>query len=482
MPVRTVTESRARKAYNIPVYRWFIAFKYLTSRFITFSALLIVALGVAFLIVVLSVMEGFRADLKERIRGTSADIRVESKTFIGLRDPAGVEEKVRGVEGARAVSPFVESLVMYRHESGSGSDYFSLLAVDLKKEVKVGGLSKYLLAAKERAHRADQNEIPRASLIPRARPWEALKEQPTSPEEILSPEWLEKKLWDLSGEPPPKPGLRPILVGYETTRSPLWFLLGRTLLLNSYSPVTNRTCTGEFYVAGVFLSRDYQFDRYTVVMPLSSAIDFLGLREPMSKKERISGLRVKISPGEELDAVRNRIDEELSEVPFIRVRTWREEKASLLRAVGIEKTVVGIILGVLILFAGFMIFIVLTVQVVEKTRDLGILQSLGSTSWGIAGIYFQVGAGVCFLGTVLGTIYGVALSLSINTILNWLYLLVGFELFPRNVYYIDRIPVRLAPMDLLFIIAPTLIASLLASVIPAWRAARKDPVVALRYE
>jgi lipoprotein-releasing system permease protein len=137
---------------------------------------------------------------------------------------------------------------------------------------------------------------------------------------------------------------------------------------------------------------------------------------------------------------------------------------------------------VVILFAGFMIFIILTVQVVERTRDLGVLQSIGSSSRGIAGIYFMIGSGLCLAGTLLGTAYGIGFSLWINTIQRWIKLLTGYELFPADVYYIDKIPVRFSPDDFLFIIVPTVAASLLASIVPALRAARKDPVVALRYE
>jgi len=464
------------------MYRWFIALKYLTSRFITFIALMIVAISVAVLIVILSVMEGFQADLQDRIRGTSADIRVESRSFIGLKNPGEIEGRVERVKGIRAISPFVESLVMHRPEGSSGTDYFALQALDLVKEARVGGLDSYIEAAGKRARKSGREDISQLALYSRGNPWKALSGQPATAEKILSPKWLEEDLWKLSGEMRPGPDVQPVLVGYETLKRPHYFFPGRILRLTSYSPVKNRTSTGDFFVAGVFLSRDYHFDRNTIVMPFSAAVDFLGLRDPLSGKERISGFRVAISRADELDDMKKGIEAELEGIPFIRVRTWREEKASLLRAVGIEKAVVAIILGVLILFAGFMIFIVLTVQVVEKTRDLGILQSLGSTSWGIAGIYFQVGTGVCLIGTLLGTILGVAFSLSLNTIQRWIYLLVGFEVFPRDVYYIDHIPVRLSPDDLLFIIAPTVLASLLASVIPAWRAARKDPVVALRYE
>ena len=460
------------------MYRWFIALKYLTARFITFAALLIVASAVALLIVILSVMEGFRSDLMDRIRGTSSDIRVEARG-IGLRDPARAAEEVLAVPGVRAVAPYVESGVIYQMEGDTESVQFGLEGLDLSREGAVGDLPEYIAAARRRAARGETDDL--APVLGRDRDLESLARQPDA-SQILSPAWLEKGLWEASGLPRPPPDARPVLVGYELTRSPFGLTPGHRMRLTSISPVTNRERTAEFYVAGVFLSRDYQFDRFTVVMPIAAAGEFLALRDPRTGVNRSSGLRVAVREGEDIDAVRDRIKTALADVPFVRVLTWRQEKASLLRAVSIEKTVVGIILGVLILFAGFMIFIVLTVQVVEKTRDLGILQSLGATSTGIASIYFLIGAGVCLVGTLLGGVVGVAFALELNTIQRWIYLLVGFDLFPRTVYYIDRLPVRLDPWDILFIVAPTVLASLLASVVPALRAARKDPVVALRYE
>jgi lipoprotein-releasing system permease protein len=448
------------------MFQWFIALKYLTARFITFAALLTVASGVALLIVIMSVMEGFRTDLEDRIRGTSADIRVESKGFIGLRNPPVVKERIDKVSGILSATPYVETLVMCRPAGQTEFNYLFLQGLDLIQEGKVGALDRYLEAARDRGRKAGRLDTD-LTLLAR---------QPVKVSELLSPEWLEKELWNTSGETRPEGPIVPVLIGLEAMQN-FHLPLGRSLKLTSYSPVVNRAVSGEFVVAGVFLSRDYLQDSRTVLMPVEAAANFLELGTT------ISGFRVTVAPGADLEAVAGRLKEALVDVPAaVRVRTWREEKASLLRAVRIEKTVVGIILGMLIVFAGFMIFIVLTVQVVEKTRDLGILQSLGSTSWGIARIYLLIGSGVCILGTFLGAFLGIGFSLSLNTLQRWLYLLVGFEVFPKNVYYIDHIPVRLAPIDLLYVIAPTVAASLLASVIPAYRAARKDPVVALRYE
>jgi lipoprotein-releasing system permease protein len=129
-----------------------------------------------------------------------------------------------------------------------------------------------------------------------------------------------------------------------------------------------------------------------------------------------------------------------------------------------------------------MMFIILTLLVVEKTRDLGVLQSLGVTPRGVAGIFLRIGCTLSACGLALGAAYGIGFALCINDIQRWVELFTGWQVFPRDTYYLDKIPVRFETLDLLLIIVPTVLVGFLGALLPAWRASRKDPVVALRYE
>lgn len=450
------------------MYRWFIATKYIFSRIMTFAALFAVALSVALLIIVISVMEGFRSELVNRIRGTSSDLKVESTRYIDLRDPEAVARVVEKVPGVRATAPYVETLTLYRKErtSGGAQDFEQrfLRIVDLERELRVGDLAAYVAAV-------------------------GFARLPEDPRVLFSRQWNESGLWKALGrEPPHAPGEfpPPVIVGKESRRRD-FLLPGDVIVLTSYSPGTQRPRTGKFQVAGFFKTGLYELDSRGIIMERSAGRDFLELVSP-DGEELASGVRVAADVGSEaesaLKGLRTDIETALKDagVPFVRTLTWREEKASLLNAVRVEKSLISVILGMIVLFSGFMIFIILTVQVVDKTRDIGVLQSMGATAGGIASIYFRIGLTLCVVGTFVGTAYGIGFALGVNTIQRWIKVLTGFELFPQQVYYLDRIPVRFQPADLVFIIVPTVLASLLASLVPAYRAGRKDPVSALRYE
>lgn len=456
------------------MYRWFIAYKYLFSRIITFAALVAIAASVALLLVIVSVMEGFRSELQDRIRGTSSDLKVESKRFIGLKDPDRVVGILEQVPGVRAAAPFVETLVLFRDpgrlRGSKQAEHRLLRVVDLDRELRMGKLAEYVEAV-------------------------GIPGLPTDPRELFSKEWLEAlwkvtrrfQLFQAEGEPDSPPP--PVLLGKEayTPRRRWPIRPGDVVELTAYSAQTQLPCKRKFTVAGYFKTGLYEIDSQGILMERSVAKDFLGL-VGADGRESQSGVRVAVDPEFKGDdglaqmktALEAAVD--AAGIPFARVTTWRDEKAPLLEAVQVEKALMSLILGVIIVFGGLMMFIILTVLVVEKTRDLGVLQSLGATPKEVESIFFRIGLVLCVTGTAIGTIYGVGFALCVNTIQRWITLLTGWKLFDPDVYYLDSIPVRFQPWDLVLIIVPTVLLSLLAARIPAVRASRKDPVVALRYE
>ncbi len=501
------------------MYRWWIAYKYICSRFITVAALLAVTLSVTVLIIVVAVMEGFRSEMQDRIRGTTSDIIIESEIFLGLEKPGELQKLVEEIEGVESAAPFVQTFALYTPPSGRESKEaveLRLSAMDLANKTSRAELNKILRALPSepdfshldyrfdgQRSRRENNDL----VWPYRGPVKKLfKNQPRKATDLFSKEWIEKGLWDALEvdpgkipSPNPRALLPPIVLGVECFRyvEPLLFipgefprlqslLPGSTIKLTSFTADGARPAEQDFLIVGYFKTGLYELDSRGVILPLKAADHFLSLTDATAGT-RVSGIRVSAEPGhstpQKLQALKQKIEHKLyeAETLFVKTQTWTEAKATLLNAVRAEKVIVSIILGVVILFAGFMIFIILTVQVVEKSRDIGILQSIGATSRGVSNLFFFAGTSICLTGLSLGTLYGVSFGLGINTIQRWIHLLTGQEIFPQDIYYLDHIPVKFLPEDLAFIILTTVAVSLLASIIPARRAAKKLSTEGLRY-
>ena len=469
------------------MYRWWIAYKYICSRFITVAALLAVTLSVTVLIIVVAVMEGFRSEMQDRIRGTTSDIVVESKMFLGLENPDEIRKSLEQVDGVESTAAFVQTFALYTSPSGRGAEDMLITAVDLDNETSSKELDA-MLEAVPKEPRFD-SRLPAGFEPYRERARKLFNAQPRTSRKLFSEKWLKKDLWEAQGVPPEhmqerfhwRTLLPPVVIGAESRLLP-----GSVIRLTSFTADGARPAEQEFLVAGYFKTGLYELDSKGIFMRLREANQFLQLTDAGGNM-RVSGIRVSVGPEhagpQALPALKRKIEAELeeAEILFVKTETWREARATLLNAVKAEKIIVSIILGVVILFAGFMIFIILTVQVVEKGRDIGILQSIGATSRGVANLFFFAGTSICLSGLILGTLFGISFGLGINTFQRWIHLLTGLEVFPQDVYYLDHIPVKFRIEDLAFIIITTVVVSLLASLIPARRAAKKLPTEGLRY-
>ena len=199
----------------------------------------------------------------------------------------------------------------------------------------------------------------------------------------------------------------------------------------------------------------------------------------------LSTVKPTVAQREELRAYQKMMEKRKAESlgPHFRVTPWENKRRNLLRAVDVERRLMGFILFFVMLIAGFLILSILHTTVLAKMRDIAILKSIGGTVRGIMGIYIFNGLFVGVIGCAIGTVISWLITSNINGIESILARITGSPLFPRDIYYLESIPVDKEPFwSVVWIIIMALSVSLLASAYPAWKASRMDPVEALRYE
>jgi lipoprotein-releasing system permease protein len=168
--------------------------------------------------------------------------------------------------------------------------------------------------------------------------------------------------------------------------------------------------------------------------------------------------------------------------PRITVQTWEEQNKTWLGAVEKEKTLVSMLFGMISIVAIFLIFCIFYMIVVEKTRDIGIIKSVGATSSGVAGIFLGYGLSIGIVGSLLGLLAGYGIVHNINWLHDQLHRLTGAYMWDPEVYAFDKIPNTMNPHEVIVIVLVAIVASVLGALVPAVRAARMNPVEALRWE
>jgi lipoprotein-releasing system permease protein len=224
--------------------------------------------------------------------------------------------------------------------------------------------------------------------------------------------------------------------------------------------------TKRFKVSGIFNTGLYEFDSSTALVPLEAAQRFLGF------EKKVTYLQVKISNIFEAESIGERIKEGLP--PLAYVTTWMELNRSLFSALKLEKNIMFLTITLIVFVAALNIIATLILMVMEKTRDIGILMAMGATARQIRRIFFLQGALIGVVGTTMGVLLGLA----------WCWMANTFRLIriPVDIYQISYVPFRLGGFDLILIIGVSLAISFLSTLFPSHRAAKTDPVVALKYE
>ena len=412
-------------------YELFIGLRYLKAKrkqtFVSLITLISIAgvmVGVTALIVVIAVMNGFKEDLRDKILGVTSHV-VISRFDGNISKYQEVRAKVGEVSGVNAATPFIYTQVMISSRKAiSGA---VLRGIEPKTASKVINLPKNLRAGSLEELEAENKP-------------EGMR---STPGIILGNE-LARNIGALRGEP-------------VTVISPL----GRL------TPLGRVPRSQTFRVAGIFDSGMYEYDSTIAYVSLWAAQRFLGIGD------RVTGIEVRVDDIYEADRVAKAIGKALDGYPYWS-RDWMRMNKNLFSALKLEKIVMFIILTLIILVAAFNIVGTLIMVVIEKTRDIAILKSMGATRRSIMKIFMIEGAVIGLVGTLLGLLGGYTLCKLLAT--------YKFIELPSDVYYISTLPVQMNPLDVAIIALAAIVITLAASVYPAWQASRFDPAEAIRYE
>lgn len=247
---------------------------------------------------------------------------------------------------------------------------------------------------------------------------------------------------------------------------------------NNAKPVSEVCTVVDFYNSNM-----HEYDSSFAFMPLSELQNLRGMRNLMTGQGTVSTIQIKLKEGADLNAARDKLIQKFppNETTYD-IRTWQDTQRPLLAAVNMELTILNILLFMIIAVAGFGILATFYMIVVEKTKDIGILKALGAPSSGVMSIFLSYGMALGMVGTSAGIALGLLFVKYINEIAGVVQSITGQEIFDPTIYYFSEIPTIVSPWMVLGVATGAILIAVLASVLPALRAARLHPVEALRYE
>ena len=420
-------------------YELFVSLRHLkakrTQKFISLNTWISVggvALGVMALIVVIAVMSGFGKDLRDKILGTNSHVVVTNISPTEMDDYEAIIKKIIQTEGVNAAAPFILNQVMLTY--GSKSTGVVVRGVDPEREAGVSDLEKNLV--------------------------EGSLKMLEDPETIIG-----------------KPRRDGIILGKELAHR---LGLQRDDAVSMISPASRVTPMGLipkiklFRVVGLFESGMFEYDSNLAFISMHAAQKFF------SMKGKVSGIEIQVEDIEKADQVAKAIQNNLG-FPYY-ARDWMRMNKNLFSALRLEKVVMFIILILIILVAAFNIVSTLFMVVMEKSKEIAILKSMGASRSSIMKIFSFQGLIIGITGTAIGCVGGFTVVPNLNEIVGFIETIFGITAFPSDVYYLDKLPSEIEYFDSFLIVVFSIVICFLASLYPAWRASRMDPVEGLRYE
>ncbi|MCA9076731.1 MAG: ABC transporter permease [Planctomycetaceae bacterium] len=561
------------------MYKLLLSSRYLRTRFIALASIISVMLGVATLIVVNSVMTGFRYEMRDRLHSLISDVVIESRSTDGAENPEELVQHVWDVAGeyVEAVAPTVEIYGMLTFElpmqRSHNKEYahcpVTIIGINPEEQDAVSPIREHLVGRQPTTD--DEGKIIAPPLFHQDVPlsWElseSAKEHRKN--------WLEMNRWmelayggapadakqphpfyeapataaaapDAQGEPDPFNHTEPVrtadlspdanpgtpapnmfdptrgqspsdlftnegivtkdpnepfsarlyvgqnLIGYpmknpDTGKTEIQMLVhpGEDVHISTIKTGLPEPARFTATVVDVFRSGMSEFDSNFVFCPIEELQKVRGMLDPATGQGDVTMLKLKLRNYDDAGLVVERLRTAEDKFPArtFNIYTWEQKRAPLLQAVEIEAAILNVLLFLIIAVAGFGILAIFYMIVVEKTRDIGILKALGATSHGVMSIFLTYGLSLGIVGSGVGVVLGLLFVYYINEIESAISWLTGRKVFDDTIYYFQDIPTAVSPWMVVWVALGAMAIAVLASVLPARRAARLHPVRALRYE
>ena len=421
--------AESRKVGAFAPYEWMLALRYLRAKrqesfvsVISGFSLVGIALGVATLIIVMSVMNGFRHELLKSILGLNGDVTIQA-TSRPMTDYEAVAQRLRAVPGVTRAAPMVDGEVM-ADQNGVGQG------------VLVRGMSP-----------ADLKSL---TIVSKTLTPGALNGFAKGDQVIIGAGLAQK--FDL------RPGSTITLAALKGDVTPF----GTTPRIKTYT------------VAGTFRIGMTQYDTSFVFMPLQEAQLFF------NAEGRVSGIEVMVTDPDNDVALLPRLAQAAGQ--NTRLIPWQDTNSNFFEALTVERNVMFLILTLIILVAALNIVSGLIMLVKDKSPDIAILRTMGASRGAVMRVFLIAGASIGVTGTLLGFVIGVVFCANIENIRQALSRLTGTTLFDPTIYFLSRMPAEMDAGEVTAVVVMALTLTLLATLYPSWRAAKLDPVEALRYE
>lgn len=418
--------------FNSLPFELFVGLRYTRAKrrnhfisFISMTSMVGIALGVAALIVVLSVMNGFQQELRSRILGVASHLQITGPDN-QLSDWQFIAGRIKDEAHVQAAAPYIMAQGMLSY--GQAVQGAIVRGVMPAEEDQVAEIGAHMRAG---------------------------------------------SLSDLHA------GEFGIVLGAELAQS-LGVLVGDKVVL--MAPQGQFTPTGivprikQFRVVGLFQMGMYEYDAGLALIHMDDASVLYRMGD------KVSGLRLKLDDLFLAPSISNQLTTKLSDIGHYFVSDWTQQHANFFRAVQMEKRVMFIILALIVAVAAFNIVSTLVMAVTDKRADIAIMRTFGASPRSIMQIFIVQGALIGVIGTVVGAVIGIIVALNIDVIVPAIERLFNTQFLAKDVYYISDLPSQLLWSDVSMIILLSFALSLLATLYPSWRAAKMNPAEALRYE